>query len=121
MKNLINIIIKMAIIMGAAYLFPEYVACKDAKTLAMVVIVMIITGVALSILVLVATIGMVAIGWEFKALVMTIILSLASGVIQLVAAVHYATGFEIHGRMTYIILALLMGLLSVQGNTRRSE
>lgn len=38
----------------------------------------------------------------------------ASGIIQLMAAVHFVPGFEIHGKLTYIILALLMAVFSIE-------
>lgn len=121
MKNLINIMMKIAIIMGAAYLFPEYVVCKDGRTMALAIIVMIIIGIAMELVAVAVATGLVAIRHEFLATAIVIILCLASGVIQLVAAVHYVTGFEIHGRMTYIILALLMGLFSVKDNRKKGE
>lgn len=42
------------------------------------------------------------------------IMALASGIIQLMAAVHFVPGFEIHGKLTYIILALLMAVFSIE-------
>lgn len=121
MKNLVNIIMKIAIIMGAAYLFPEYVVCKDGRAMALAIIVMIIVGIVMGLIAAAVAIGLVAIGHEFLAMVIVIILCLASGVMQLVAAVHYVPGFEIYGRMTYIILALLMSLFSMQDNRKRGE
>lgn len=38
----------------------------------------------------------------------------AFGMIQLMAAVHFVPGFEIHGKLTYIILALLMAVFSIE-------
>lgn len=48
------------------------------------------------------------------AMLITIIMALASGIIQLMAAVHFVPGFEIHGKLTYIILALLMVVFSIE-------
>lgn len=48
------------------------------------------------------------------AMLITIIMALASGIIQLMAAVHFVPGFEIHGKLTYIILALLMAVFSIE-------
>ncbi len=121
MKNLVNIMVKIAIIMGAAYLFPEYVICKDGRAMALAIIVMIIIGIAMGLIAAATAIGLAAIGRGFLAMAIVIILCLASGVIQLVAAVHYVPGFEIHGRMTYIILALLMGMFSMQDNRKKGE
>lgn len=49
-----------------------------------------------------------------NAMLITIIMALASGIIQLMAAVHFVPGFEIHGKLTYIILALLMAVFSIE-------
>ena len=48
------------------------------------------------------------------AMLITIIMALASGIIQLMAACAFCSGFEIHGKLTYIILALLMAVFSIE-------
>ena len=53
-------------------------------------------------------------GGNMNAMLITIIMALASGIIQLMAAVHFVPGFEIHGKLTYIILALLMAVFSIE-------
>lgn len=105
MRNIINMIIKIAIIWGAAWMFPEYVKIQDTRTMVLVVIMM-------GVLILAALPGNgVGIG---IAMLITIIMALASGIIQLMAAVHFVPGFEIHGKLTYIILALLMAVFSIE-------
>lgn len=105
MRNIINMIIKIAIIWGAAWLFPECVKVQDTRTMVLAVIMM-------GVLILAALPGNGAgIG---IAMLITIIMALASGIIQLMAAVHFVPGFEIHGKLTYIILALLMAVFSIE-------
>lgn len=115
MRNIINMIIKIAIIWGAAWLFPECVKVQDARTMVLVVatilIASIILAVMMGVLILAALpgkgTGMVI------AMLITVIMALASEIIQLMAAVHFVPGFEIHGKLTYIILALLMAVFSI--------
>ena len=113
MRNIINMIIKIAIIWGAAWLFPEYVKIQDTRTMVLVVATLLIASIVLTVimmgvLILAALPGNgVGIG---IAMLITIIMALASGIIQLMAAVH----FEIHGKLTYIILALLMAVFSIE-------
>lgn len=119
MRNIINMIIKIAIIWGAAWLFPEYVKIQDTRTMVLVVATLLIASIVLAVimmgvLILAALPGNGAgIG---IAMLITIIMALASGIIQLMAAVHFVPGFEIHGKLTYIILALLIG---TQGTVQR--
>lgn len=121
MKNLMNIVIKIVIIAGAAYIFPEYVICKDGKTLILAIIAMIIPGIILSLLTIGAVIGLATLGCTFLAIVSATILSIASGVIQLKVATQYVPGFEINGTMTYIILALLIGVFSIPDNATKKN
>lgn len=112
MRNIINMIIKIAIIWGAAWMFPEYVKIQDTRTMVLVVIMM-------GVLILAALPGNgVGIG---IAMLITIIMALASGIIQLMAAVHFVPGFEIHGKLTYIILALLMAVFSIEEKRRHNN
>lgn len=117
MRNIINMIIKIAIIWGAAWLFPEHVKVQDTRTMVLVVTTILIASIILAVimmgvLILAALPGNgVGIG---IAMLITIIMALASGIIQLMAAVHFAPGFEIHGKLTYIILALLMAVFSIE-------
>ena len=97
MRNIINMIIKIAIIWGAAWMFPEYVKIQDTRTMVLVVATLLIASIVLTVIMLI-----------------TIIMALASGIIQLMAAVHFVPGFEIHGKLTYIILALLMAVFSIE-------
>lgn len=107
MRNIINMIIKIAIIWGAAWMFPEYVKIQDTRTMVLVVATLLIASIVLTVimmrvLILAALPGNgVGIG---IAMLITIIMALASGIIQLMAAVHFVPGFEIHGKLTYIIL-----------------
>ena len=115
MRNIINMIIKIAIIWGAAWMFPEYVKIQDTRTMVLVVATLLIASIVLTVimmgvLILAALPGNgVGIG-----MLITIIMALASGIIQLMAAVHFVPGFEIHGKLTYIILALLMAVFSIE-------
>lgn len=117
MRNIINMIIKIAIIWGAAWMFPEYVKIQDTRTMVLVVVTLLIASIVLTVimmgvLILAALPGNgVGIG---IAMLITIIMALASGTIQLMAAVHFVPGFEIHGKLTYIILALLMAVFSIE-------
>lgn len=98
-------------------MFPEYVKIQDTKTMVLVVATLLITSIVLTVimmgvLILAALPGNgVGIG---IAMLITIIMALASGIIQLMAAVHFVPGFEIHGKLTYIILALLMAVFSIE-------
>ena len=102
---------------GAAWLFPEYVKIQDTRTMVLVVATLLIASIVLAVimmgvLILAALPGNGAgIG---IAMLITIIMALASGIIQLMAAVHFVPGFEIHGKLTYIILALLMAVFSIE-------
>ena len=115
MRNIINMIIKIAIIWGAAWMFPEYVKIQDTRTMVLVVATLLIASIVLTVImmgVLILAPGNgVGIG---IAMLITIIMALASGIIQLMAAVHFVPGFEIHGKLTYIILALLMAVFSIE-------
>ena len=42
MRNIINMIIKIAIIWGAAWMFPEYVKIQDTRTMVLVVATLLI-------------------------------------------------------------------------------
>lgn len=117
MRNIINIIIKIVIIWGAAWLFPEYIKVQDTRTMALVVATIMIVPIILEVimmgvLILAALPGNGA-GTGIDMLII-IIMSLASGIIQLMAAVHFVPGFEIHGKLTYIILALLIAAFSIE-------
>ena len=117
MRNIINMIIKIAIIWGAAWMFPEYVKIQDTRTIVLVVATLLIASIVLTVIMMGALIlaalpgNGVGIG---IAMLITIIMALASGIIQLMAAVHFVPGFEIHGKLTYIILALLMAVFSIE-------
>lgn len=95
MRNIINMIIKIAIIWGAAWLFLEYVKIQDTRTMVLVVATLLIASIVLTVimmgvLILAALPGNgVGIG---IAMLITIITALASGIIQLMAAVHFCSG-----------------------------
>ena len=117
MRNIINIIIKIVIIWGAAWLFPEYIKVQDTRTMALVAATIMIAPIILEVimmgvLILTALSGN-GVGTGIDMLII-IIMSLASGIIQLMAAVHFVPGFEIHGKLTYIILALLIAAFSIE-------
>ena len=133
MRNIINMIIKIAIIWGAAWMFPEYVKIQDTRTMVLVVATLLIAsivltvimmgvlilaalpgnGVGIGIAMLIHCCSAVSGGNTFGHLD-SIIMAVASGIIQLMAAVHFVPGFEIHGKLTYIILALLMAVFSIE-------
>lgn len=117
MRNIINMIIKIAIIWGAAWLFPEYVKVQDTRTMVLVVATILIASAVLA-LITVGVVILVALHGNGTgmgiAMLITVIMALASGVIPLMAAVHFVPGFEIHGALTYIILVLLMSAFSLE-------
>lgn len=49
MRNIINMIIKIAIIWGAAWLFPEYVKVQDTRTMVLVVTTILIASIILAV------------------------------------------------------------------------
>lgn len=117
MKNIVNIVIRMVIIIGAAWLFPEYVKVQDIRTVALIVVTILIVSNA---------IGFITIGIIFLAnisrnetliwitMIIAMIMALISGIIQLVVAAHFVPGFEINGKATYIILALMISVFSLE-------
>lgn len=117
MRNIINMIIQIAIIWGAAWLFPEYVKVQDTRAMVLVVATILITSIILAVIMM----GVLTLA-ELQgngagigiAMLITIIMALTSGIVELMAAVHFVPGFEIHGKLTYIILALLMGVFSIE-------
>lgn len=114
MRNIINMIIKIAIIAGAAWLFPEYVQVQDTKTLIQIAIVTIVASVILAVLML-AIFALTAImGAGCLGIILTIAIALASGIITLMAAVYFVPGFEIRGTVTYIVLAILIAVFSLE-------
>lgn len=50
MRNIINMIIKIAIIWGAAWLFPEYVKIQDTRTMVLVVATLLIASIVLAVI-----------------------------------------------------------------------
>lgn len=50
MRNIINMIIKIAIIWGAAWLFPEHVKVQDTRTMVLVVTTILIASIILALL-----------------------------------------------------------------------
>lgn len=50
MRNIINMIIKIAIIWGAAWLFPEYVKVQDTRTMVLVVATILIASIILAVI-----------------------------------------------------------------------
>lgn len=50
MRNIINMIIKIAIIWGAAWLFPECVKVQDARTMVLVVATILIASIILAVI-----------------------------------------------------------------------
>ncbi len=50
MRNIINMIIKIAIIWGAAWLFPEYVKVQDTRTMVLVVTTILIASIILAVI-----------------------------------------------------------------------
>ena len=115
MRNIINMIIKIAIIWGAAWMFPEYVKIQDTRTMVLVVATLLIASIVLTVIMMGNGVGIGI------AMLITIIMALASGIIQLMAAVHFVPGFEIHGKLTYIILALLMAVFSIEEKRRHNN
>ena len=112
MKNIVNIIIKAAVIWLAATLFPERVICDSPKTLATAIIVMLIAGFIMGIIVL----GIVGLGCAIdnKAVIgLGIVIAILSGIIQLGIATNRVDGFSVAGTGTYIILAIIMSLCSM--------
>lgn len=115
MRNIINMIIKIAIIWGAAWMFPEYVKIQDTRTMVLVVATLLIASIVLTVIMMgVLILAALQGNGVGIAMLITIIMALASGIIQLMAAVHFVPGFEIHGKLTYIILALLMAVFSIE-------
>ena len=113
MRNIINMIIKIAIIWGAAWMFPEYVKIQDTRTMVLVVATLLIASIVLTVIMM-GVLILAALPGNGVGIGITIIMALASGIIQLMAAVHFVPGFEIHGKLTYIILALLMAVFSIE-------
>ena len=103
MRNIINMIIKIAIIWGAAWLFPEYVKVQDTRTMVLVVATILIASIILAVIMM-GVLILAALPGNGAGI----------GIIQLMAAVHFVPGFEIHGKLTYIILALLMAVFSIE-------
>lgn len=50
MRNIINMIIKIAIIWGAAWLFPEYQCQQDTRTMVLVVTTILIASIILAVI-----------------------------------------------------------------------
>lgn len=50
MRNIINMIIKIAIIWGAAWMFPEYVKIQDTRTMVLVVATLLIASIVLAVI-----------------------------------------------------------------------
>lgn len=50
MRNIINMIIKIAIIWGAAWMFPEYVKIQDTRTMVLVVATLLIASIVLTVI-----------------------------------------------------------------------
>ena len=50
MRDIINMIIKIAIIWGAAWMFPEYVKIQDTRTMVLVVATLLITSIVLTVI-----------------------------------------------------------------------
>lgn len=103
MRNIINMIIKIAIIWGAAWLFPEYVKVQDTRTMVLVVATILIASIIMAVVMMGVLILAVLPGNGAGmgiAMLITVIMALASGIIQLMAAVHFVPGFEIHGKLT---------------------
>ena len=50
MRNIINMIIKIAIIWGAAWLFPEHVKVQDTRTMVLVVTTILIASIVLAVI-----------------------------------------------------------------------
>ena len=50
MRNIINMIIKIAIIWGAAWLFPEYVKVQDTRAMVLVVTTILIASIILAVI-----------------------------------------------------------------------
>ena len=119
MKYLINVIITAAIIAGAAFLFPEYVVCADARTLVLAIIVMLIAGLIIAlIMITVMILEMAIIKNRAVELITEIILIVPAGLIELMAANHFVTGFEVKGILTYIILAVMLSFVGVQNTSK---
>lgn len=117
MRSMFNMIMKIVIIWGAAWLFPEYVQVQDARTMALVVITIMIASIILALVMMGVLILAAVLGKEMGIGIATLIIigvALSSGIITLLAAVHFVPGFEIRGKLTYIILAVLMAVFSVQ-------
>ena len=100
MRNIINMIIKIAIIWGAAWLFPEYVKIQDTRTMVLVVATLLIASIVLAVIMM-------------GVLILAALPGNGAG-IGIAMLITIIMAFEIHGKLTYIILALLMAVFSIE-------
>lgn len=95
MRNIINMIIKIAIIWGAAWLFPEYVKVQDTRTMVLVVATILIASTILA-LITVGVVLLVALHGNGTgmgiAMLITVIMALASGIIPLHGSSAFRSG-----------------------------
>ena len=118
MRNILNLFFRAGIIALASYWFPNQVECTDLKTLAMVIVCMIIVGIVYEIISIVLFPLLAASGHLFTYFSIIIITMLSFTFIQLIAADHFVHGFAIHGALTYIILAVLFSVFSLSDSKK---
>lgn len=120
MSNVINLVIKAVIIYVGAYLFPEYVVCKNVRTLIFAILIMLLTGFIFSLITLITLVetsvkyncsGIGSITFAF-------LMGIVSTFSQLIIPSVFLNGFKIHGIITYIILALLFIFCSFPSTTK---
>ena len=118
MKNILNLFFRAGIIALASYWFPNQVECADLKTLAMVIICMIIVGIIYSIISIILFPLLAASGHLFICFLIVIVSLLGFSFIQLIAANHFVHGFAIHGILTYVILVILFSVFQLNDSKK---
>ena len=118
MRNILNLFFRAGIIALASYWFPNQIECIDLKTLAMVIICMIIVGIVYEIISLVLFPLLAASGHLFMYFSIIIVTMLSFSFIQLIAADRLVHGFAIHGALTYVILVILFSIFQLSNRKK---
>ena len=116
MKRIIGVLMTFLVFFGAWKLFPEYVCCKDLKTLIISVLIFYIVATIIGII-FVGIISFLS-STDINAIVCIII-----GILEIIAFVFIplfitgvlVPGFLINGIITYILLMAAIALLTPSG------
>lgn len=118
MRNLIDLLVTLAVFWVGSEYFSEYVAISDLQTLIIASLFMFVIGYLFNFL-LIVSFAAIPLGVGCVTTPLLLLASVVLTPIKLWLLDTYLTGFEINGFWTYVILTIVLSLFSVGKQSQR--